>query len=84
MLAKIVNDDAGNLGDRRARKFFASKLAPTVGKVSDVYHSCFRLLLGISLTNLCTVAANSAAGFDRPTLLTNCYALHPFRPFLHA
>ena len=30
MLAKIVNDDAGNLDDRRAWAFFASKLAPTV------------------------------------------------------
>ncbi|GLH47894.1 hypothetical protein RS3R2_15760 [Pseudomonas lactis] len=31
MLAKIVNDNAGNLDDRRAWAFFASKLAPTVG-----------------------------------------------------
>ncbi len=30
MLAKIVNDNAGNLDDRRAWAFFASKLAPTV------------------------------------------------------
>ncbi|WP_442962826.1 DUF6124 family protein, partial [Pseudomonas sp. PA-4-8C] len=40
------------------------------GMVSDVSHSCFRLSLGTSLTNLWTVAANSAAGFDRPT--PNC------------
>ncbi|KRP80947.1 hypothetical protein TX24_12575 [Pseudomonas lactis] len=31
LLAKIVNDDTGNLDDRRAWNFFASKLAPTVG-----------------------------------------------------
>ena len=30
LLAKIVNDDTGNLDDRRAWAFFASKLAPTV------------------------------------------------------
>ncbi len=30
MLAKAVNDDAGNLDERRAWAFFASKLAPTV------------------------------------------------------
>ena len=84
MLAKIVNDNAGYLDDRRVSKFFASKLAPTGGMVSDVSHSCFRLSLGTSLTNLWAVAANSAAGFDRPTLLTNCYALHLFRRFFCA
>ncbi|ETK18935.1 hypothetical protein H097_08762 [Pseudomonas sp. FH4] len=29
LLAKVVNDDAGNLTPRCARQFFASKLAPT-------------------------------------------------------
>ncbi|MCD7039538.1 hypothetical protein LRQ20_14520, partial [Pseudomonas sp. MAFF 311096] len=32
----------------------------------DFSHKGFRLSLGTSLTNLCSVAANSAAGFDRP------------------
>ncbi|SDU98037.1 hypothetical protein SAMN05216202_2604 [Pseudomonas mucidolens] len=31
MLAKIVNDDAGNLTPRGDLRFFASKLAPTEG-----------------------------------------------------
>ena len=48
---------------------------------SDISHNRFRLSLGTSLANLLAVAANSAAGFDRPTLLTNCYALHLSQAF---
>jgi len=33
LLAKIVNDNAENLAPRGALAFFASKLAPTVGRV---------------------------------------------------
>ncbi|WP_157243917.1 hypothetical protein [Pseudomonas paralactis] len=36
MLAKIANDDVGNLDDRRAWAFFASKLAPTVWMLARV------------------------------------------------
>ncbi|WP_236306623.1 hypothetical protein, partial [Pseudomonas lactis] len=63
----------------------AGKPAPTEDlRRQDISHNCFRLSLGISLNNLWTVAANSATGFDRPTLLTNCYALHLFRRFFCA
>ncbi|OPB28945.1 hypothetical protein BFW90_13750 [Pseudomonas fluorescens] len=36
LLAKIVNDDTGNLDDRRAWAFFASKLAPTVQRTMKI------------------------------------------------
>ena len=36
MLAKNVNDNADILNERGALKFFASKLAPTVGRWVDL------------------------------------------------
>ena len=48
---------------------------------SDISHSGFRLSVGSGLTNLCAVAANSAAGFDRPTLKSNCTHTDPGRFF---
>ncbi|OPK09165.1 hypothetical protein BZ163_17790 [Pseudomonas sp. VI4.1] len=47
MLAKVVNDNAGNLTPRSALRFFASKLAPTgVGKNKTAWRCCIGRMMG--------------------------------------
>ncbi|PMX14805.1 hypothetical protein C1Y26_04500 [Pseudomonas sp. MPR-R2A7] len=45
MLAKIVNDQAGNLSERDVLAFFASKLAPTVMVLNK--KNCLLGLIGV-------------------------------------